>query len=72
MSELSEIFDLDPLSLTKDDERLKKAIEGYRAMAYKFNLDGTTATKKVAAPKSAKARSVAALMDESGDLGIKI
>ena len=71
MSELSELFDLDPLKLTKDDPLLLKAIEAYRAMAYKFNLDGTT-TKSSAKP-TGKAKQLAdALGSQLGDLTIKL
>lgn len=53
--ELSEIFDLDPLSLTKDHEDLATCIKGFRDMAFKFNLGDVKAGKvqKEAKPNAA-------------------
>ena len=36
--ELSEIFELDPLSLTKDAPEIAFTIEAFRAMRHKFNM----------------------------------
>lgn len=53
MTELTEIFERDPLSLTKDDPAIEAAIKGLRDMRYKFNLGDTKAgSVKPKAPKT--------------------
>ena len=42
-TELSAIFELDPLSLTKDSPEIEIAIRAFRDMRYKFNLGDTKA-----------------------------
>ncbi len=43
MTELTEIFERDPLTLTKDSPEIEEAIRAFRDMRYKFNLGDTKA-----------------------------
>lgn len=67
--ELTEIFETDPLSLTRDHEDITTVIEGFRAMRHRFNQGDTRAGKVGAVPKSKALTGV----DVSGlDLDLKI
>jgi hypothetical protein len=64
MSDLSELFDRDPLSLTKDDRAA--IVRAYREAQAKFNLGmmSAGATKKV----TAKGPKIQSLDDILGDM----
>lgn len=56
MTDIGKIFTLDPLELTKDDARLQRMIEYFRAKRHLFNAGVAMAGKtKPATPKEAEA-----------------
>ncbi len=69
MTELSEIFERDPLSLTKDSPEIEAAIRAFRDMRYKFNL-GDTRAGSVKPKAPAKTKEVKGL--DISDLELKI
>lgn len=68
MSELSELFERDPLSLTKDDPAIEEAVKAFREMRYKFNL-GDTRAGSIKAPKTGP-KGLAELLTEPLELKI--
>lgn len=65
MSDLSELFERDPLSLTKDDPAIVKMIEAYRAMRVKFDMGDMKAGSTKPRATSKKPPSLAAALADS-------
>ena len=62
MSDINELFDRDPLDLTRDD--ISQIITAYRDMRYKFNQGDSKAGNIKAKPsKNAKAQKLAQTLD---------
>ncbi len=69
--ELTEIFKLDPLGLTKNGPEIVARVKGFRDMRSRFNLGDVKAGKVKETAADKKAKSVLAeLGDDFGDLKI--